>query len=103
EGLEAVGGGLRREAVFAQDLAERRASVRFVVDDEDSTAMGHGDGFCRLSFKLGPLARSCPIVTCTSGTRKPAGAGLELGAKPQVLAVTGPSVPKNRSDLVIQS
>ena len=42
ERFEAVRRGLRREAVFAEDLAQRGPGVRFVVDDEDSTAVSHG-------------------------------------------------------------
>ena len=41
ERLEAVGRGLGRVALFAEDLAERGPRVRFVVDDEDSTAVRH--------------------------------------------------------------
>ena len=41
EGLEAVGGGLGRVALVAQDLGERGARVGLVVDDEDPAARTH--------------------------------------------------------------
>jgi hypothetical protein len=48
ERLEAVGRRLGRKTVFAEDLAQRGARIRLVVDDEDPTALGHGGTLGRL-------------------------------------------------------
>ena len=42
ERLEAVGGGLDRVALVAQELGERRTRVGLVVDDEDAAALHFG-------------------------------------------------------------
>ncbi len=71
ERLEAVGGGLDRVALVAEELGERRARVDLVVDYQDASLSGHvGFSFSVAAASVVPERSLAPSLDCAQNLRR---------------------------------